>query len=142
MIDKSGWGPGPWQAEPDHAEFRHRGLACLIHRNQWGVWCGYVGAPPGHPWHGGGYDEVPADVHGGLTYSSACAGDICHVPLPGEPDDVWWLGFDCGHAGDLTPYYRSLGFPFGDELYRDEAYVRREVARLADQALAAAKGGS
>src|SRR5215510_304522 len=28
---------------------------------------------------------------------------ICHTPSPGEPDNVWWLGFDCCHLGDLYP---------------------------------------
>lgn len=79
-------------------EFRSPdGFACLIRRTNIGIWCGYVAVPPGHPWHGKHYDAVDADVHGGLTYAEPCSGEICHVPQPGESDDVWWLGFDCGH---------------------------------------------
>jgi hypothetical protein len=65
--------------------------------------CGYCGVPPGHPLHGGKGDEL--EVHGGITYSAPCQvdGPICHVPLPGEPDDVFWLGYDCGHAFDIQP---------------------------------------
>lgn len=104
-----------------------------------GAWCGYVGVPPGHPWHGQPYDDVDAGVHGGLTYAEACQGSVCHVPKPGEPDDVWWLGFDCGHYQDAVPAmiamgYRSLGL---DGTYRDQAYVTAETKRLADQAMAA-----
>lgn len=31
-IDKSGWGPGPWQDEPDRKEWTHAGFDCLIVR--------------------------------------------------------------------------------------------------------------
>lgn len=102
--DKRNWRPGPWINEPDRVEWRHRGLPCLIVRNHTGALCGYVAVPPGHPAHGAGYDSVNVDVHGGLTFANHCDTSeralICHTPEPGEPDDVWWLGFDCAHYGD------------------------------------------
>lgn len=59
---------------------------------------------------------------------------ICHLPEPGEPDNVWWFGFDCAHSGDLAPKYDGLGgHHFGDDMYRDLAYVEREVTSLAKQ---------
>jgi len=124
---------GPWQGEPDRLEFEHAGMPCLLLRNS--SWCGYVGVPPGHPWHGRDYDEVLPypDVHGGLTYAASCNGLICHVPKPGESDDVWWLGFDCAHSGDLCLYSLVLDRPRGYETYRDIGYVRRETERLAEQ---------
>lgn len=131
---KKTWDAGPWQDEPDRVEWRSRsGLPCLIVRNHLGVLCGYVGVPPGHPLHGQHYADVPLDAHGGLTYSDACRGGICHVPAPGEPDAAWWFGFDCGHAFDLVP-----GMPDGlrlarDWTYRDVAYVTHEVNQLAEQ---------
>jgi hypothetical protein len=134
--------PGPWQDEPDRVEFRHAGLPCLMNRNRMGVWCGYVAVPPGHPLHGKHYGDVEVDVHGGrLTYSDVCQGEICHVPAPGQPDDVFWFGFDCAHAMDLVPgidkVLADIGHPrpsfmMGD-VYRDMAYVRREVESLAEQ---------
>ncbi len=175
LVQKTKWGEGPWQAEPDKVEWRHLGLPCLIVRNGSGALCGYVGVPPTHPLHGVGYNEetpvlkdalaarmekplgeTPSmavmlgallgdmkprldtvfDVHGGLTYSDKCRGEICHMPAPGEADDVWWLGFDCGHAGDYIPRHRGIG---GD-VYRDVAYVKAEVERLAVQILAVVKG--
>jgi hypothetical protein len=30
------------------------------------------------------------------------ASSICHLAEPGEPE-VTWIGFDCAHAGDLSP---------------------------------------
>lgn len=143
-IEKSKWGEGPWQSEPDRIEFEHAGLPCLMRRGSVGAWCGYAAVPPGHPLHGKGYSDDAVegvDVHGGLTYAGACSGDICHVPKPGEPDDVWWFGFDTGHSGDLPPmmqtYYRERNL-HGSDTYRDAAYVRRETEHLAEQ-LAAVK---
>jgi hypothetical protein len=141
VIDKSSWGPGPWQSEPDRLEWRYRGTPCLIVRGPIGALCGYVAVPPGHPWHGVDYEKVDAPAHGGLTYSDRCQenGFVCHTPQEGEPAEVWWLGFDCAHANDLSPAYMALGarLRFQWQTYRDLAYVRREVERLADQALAA-----
>jgi hypothetical protein len=75
-------------------------------------------------------------VHGGLTFSGACGhGDpakgICHITGEGEPDTVWWFGFDCAHYGDSCPSHRSGMLSQG--VYRDVAYVEREVASLAAQ---------
>jgi hypothetical protein len=152
-IDRTEWGAGPWDDEPDRVDFVHAGFACLLHRGPLGHWCGYVGVPREHPAYGQSYDAADVDVHGGLTYANRCAGAICHVPAPGMPDDVWWLGFDCGHAGDYTPSmgrWWGTGYPFPDakydhdvamaavedwtiEKYRTVAYVRAETERLATQ---------
>jgi len=146
-IDKTSWGPGPWQDEPDKEQWADAatGLACLVKRNHFGALCGYVGVPEGHPWHGKGYDDVPADVHGGLTYADLCqegpeGQTICHVPAPGEPEPLWWLGFDCHHAWDAAPgmdaRYRDFTHDPG-VTYKTVAYVKAECARLAEQAAAA-----
>src|SRR5207247_1696575 len=111
-CDRSGWGEGPWDDEPDKVQWidEATGLDCLAVRHpEHGNWCGYVGVAPGHPLHGAPYDEVYADVHGGLTFSDACqehenpAQGVCHVPFGDRPADVWWLGFDCAHHMDLAP---------------------------------------
>lgn len=118
-IDRTGWGSGPWDREPDRVEWRDEatGLPCLMLRQaNGGNWCAYVGVPPGHPWHGahyGDYDRLGSAedaAHGGLTFAGPCMDDdrparerVCHVPAEGEPEDVWWLGFDCRHAWDRAP---------------------------------------
>jgi hypothetical protein len=133
------WGAGPWQSEPDRAEWMtEAGLPGLIVRNHMGALCGYVAVPPGHPLHGKHYGEVDVSCHGGLTYAEACHGDICHKAAPGEPDNVWWFGFDCAHAFDLVPAVHAC-FPMPVPVtYRDLAYVKEEVEDLAGQ-LAALK---
>jgi len=146
-FDKSTWGEGPWQTEPDRLEWEHAGLPCLARRIHHGNWCGYAAVPPGHPLHGKHYDDVELDAHGGLTYASRCSGEICHVPKPGEPDDVWWFGFDCAHAGDIMPgmdarwreihrVLPSAAFEpqhFPGDTYKTLAYVQVETNQLAEQ---------
>jgi hypothetical protein len=149
--ERERWGPGPWDSEPSKVQWvdAYSGLDCLVVRNRHGSLCGYVGLPPGHPYHGADYSDVDVDVHGGLTYADSCQEEgpedrrVCHVLEPGRPDDVWWLGFDCGHYMDLSPgvaaFERELGL--GERLdfeglrpvYRDMAYVRTEVMNLAKQ---------
>ena len=43
-------------------------------------------------------------------------------------EQLWWLGFDCAHSGDDTPAFSMSG-----GTYRDVAYVRAEVEKLAAQ---------
>ena len=104
-VPKSDWPPGPWHDEPDRLDFEHAGLSCLALRNRFGAWCGYVAVPPGHPFHGTGYNDVPAEVHGGLTYASTCDEPICHELKPGQPDGVWWLGLIADTLGCRTRHH-------------------------------------
>lgn len=150
-MDKTKWGPGPWQDEPDKVQWmdEQTGLPCLIVRApSTGALCGYVGVAHGHPAYLADYDSVEADVHGGLTFAGPCQkgvpieSGVCHVPALGEVDDVWWLGFDCAHAFDVMPAMNALRATIWKDLpplkemrdvYRDIAYVKAEVAALAAQ---------
>lgn len=151
-VDKTDWGDGPWQSEPDKIQFvdQATGMPALIVRNGFGALCGYVGVPKGHKAHGVPYDDPllrNIKVHGGLSFSGECShGDeattICHVPEEGEPDDVWWLGFDCAHLGlgDVLPAMdadrKALGLPSLREetdCYRTVEYVKKHIAELALQ---------
>lgn len=155
-VERPDWcPPGPWMTEPDKVVWKTAaGLPGMIVRSRSGNLCGYVAVAEGHPLFGVGYsdgDSVDAldcqiRVHGGLTYSNKCAGNICHVPEPGEPDDVWWFGFDCAHSQDwrwtdAAPYLKGLRDlePTWERSYRDIAYVTSEVESLAAQ-LAARSG--
>jgi hypothetical protein len=152
-VDRSEWGPGPWDGEPDKVQWKDdaTGMDCLAVRNDHsGNWCGYVGVPPGHALHGADYDAVRfegedgyPDVHGGLTFADECVKadapcrGICHIPEPEEPEHLWWFGFDCHHYRDLAPgaavYDRKHGFDRGDTTYRTLGYVQAECASLAKQ---------
>lgn len=148
FVDKGKWGSGPWDDEPDKRQWQDpaTGFPCLIVRAEGtGALCGYVGVPKGHRWHRKDYSDVDASVHGGVTYTAACDRDevrgICHKVEPGEPDDMWWVGFDCAHYMDVSPAMdAALGtLPMlaprkRESVYRDWAYVESEVRNLALQA--------
>lgn len=158
-IDKSEWPRGRWDDEPDKRQWQDEatGLPCLMVRGPGGHWCGYVGVDATHPLFQKDYShlyegDLDIEVHGGLTFSAVCADSadekegICHVPSKGEPDHVWWFGFDCAHSGDYSPKSAAYGPDrFGgydgndwhSETYKTTDYVAREVRRLAAQLHAA-----
>ena len=145
--DKSDWPDGPWKSEPDKAQWTdaETGLPCLMVRGPSGALCGYVGVDKTHPLYGKKYSDTDLSAHGGLTFASPCAGEpdshsICHLSEPGEPDEVYWFGFDCAHAYDRTPKFerdlKSLGMAgthHSFDVYRDLAYIKAECADLAKQ---------
>jgi hypothetical protein len=165
MTSNPEWGPGPWDTEPDELTWQDErtGLKCKLRRNSHlGILCGYVGIPPGHVLFGWDYhddikldpkflkgsiddvsvfslftynkeehdnDTVPIDialkVHGGLSWSD-------------EEEGLWWFGFDCGHAWDLSPglqvFYQRHAFNFHrNQTYRDVNFVKQQCADLAFQ---------
>jgi hypothetical protein len=143
------WPAGPWDAEPDRVEWTtEAGLPGIILRQSRrpygpGHLCGYVGVEPGHPWHGKDDQTAPEEAHeaahGGITYGDECDGEVCHVPEPGQPEHLWWLGFDAAHSGDLRPQQADEPIFFEHGVYRDVEYMRRSVERLAMAAKAAAR---
>lgn len=70
------------------------GLRAVVVIHPAGHRCGYVGVPRGNPSHGKGYEDIGADVHGGLTYSGG------GKTYPVESEGLWWFGYDCAHLGD------------------------------------------
>jgi len=129
------WDKGEWDNEPNRKEWKDSitGYTCLARRNmKQGNWCGYVALPPHHiayeKDHNDIFRDVDVAVHGGLTYSGKCSGDICHTPEAGK-DDVWWVGFDCGHYKDRVPSSCRGGIG----TYRNLSYVESECLSLADQ---------
>jgi hypothetical protein len=110
--------------------------------------------------------ESTLTVHGGITFSEFCHESeegpgygICHHPLDGRPEKVWWLGFDCAHCMDMSPYDAAVaagrwrpGSPIPSNerdsiqrmaelqtnlnqgaYYRDVAYVMAQCSILAAQ---------
>lgn len=126
-------------------KFNHCGFECRTRQNErLGTWCGYVGVAEGHPLYGKDYSEeldclkefateykgqTPSidctlDVHGGVTYADKT--------LWNDGAELWWIGFDCAHGGDVIPGIK-LSFP-GDT-FKDEKYVIAECKKLAEQLL-------
>jgi hypothetical protein len=122
----------PWEKEPTEEKWVDEGtnLHCRIRRHpEYMHLCGYVGVGSDHPNFGEGEDKLNLEVHGGLTYSST------------EDDGIHWFGFDCAHAGDLSPgilihLLKTRITEYGylrDETYRTWGYVKAETLRLAEQ---------
>lgn len=143
-IERSQWEKGEWLQEPDDHTFSYRGFDCILWRNYWGNWCGYVALPKDHEYSLMEYHDVPVDCHGGLTY--------------GEPrdDGRYWLGFDCGHAEDYQPaadcfrrkYYqheinirlreldKMYNIPEPSRTYRNIKFAQKECESIIDQIIA------
>ena len=117
----------PWENEADYDEWvdEGTGYVCSIKRHpELFHLCGYVSVPNTPPFAIAGYNDDPfsnIEVHGGLTYSNV-------------EDDRKKFGFDCGHAGDMSPGMMVFGsYYIIHEAYRDWAYVKTEVLSLAHQ---------
>jgi len=108
-----------WKNEPNNETFEYKGFVCEIKRHKtMKHLCGYVYIPEGHPAFN---NENTYSIHGGITF--------CQVDVSGE----WCLGFDCGHAGDLSPGLQLLGFQEEDYVYRDWQFVTEEIHSLVNQ---------
>ncbi len=127
--DKSGWGNGPWQNEPDKIQWMDEatGYPCLMVRPH-GSWCGYVGVPPTHPAFGKSYDDVNVSVHGGLTFASKC-----NEPPDRNGWEAWRRKAESRQdeakrypAGDAAEYLRDCAEALADY----DAFVAWHEARM------------
>lgn len=118
------------------AKGMHLGYEWMVVHNGMGHRCGYVRVPKTHPWYGKDYDDVGAEVHGGLTFGRA------DVPCGKAEDGGYWFGFDCAHAQDApdpdlaTP--TAFAYPLHGSVVRTQEYVERECRNLCEQAELAA----
>lgn len=77
-------------------EWEHAGLKCKVVFVRQTHRCGYVTVPKNHIAFGKSYEDLPIEVHGGLTY-----GDI-----DSQTKSEQTFGFDCAHFNDLSTYDR------------------------------------
>ena len=81
-VDRTNWPPGPWDDEPDIAEWTDdaTGRPCLaVRQPKTGHWCGYVRLPESSPDYGRDEPQLNAslnegeepNVHWGITWSDA-----------------------------------------------------------------------
>jgi hypothetical protein len=148
LDDKSTWGDGPWQSEPDMLLWvdPQTGLQCMIARADFGHLCGYVGLLPGHPLHGKEYRNIALHAHGDINFANEFSLASLRLDPPlNDSTPLWWLGFDCGHSWDFSPgmaaHIKELGISNFDgiELFNQPQryciidYVFAEVTDLAAQ---------
>ncbi|MFA7278750.1 MAG: hypothetical protein WC100_01485 [Sterolibacterium sp.] len=128
---KETWGEGPWQHEPDNAEWVDpaTGLQCLIKRNSQitGALCGYVGVPASSKLYGldywgrlNGWRKIARPVatktkrdskrrikardrHYGLLINGICVHGGLTFGDFWDEGGLWYFGFDCAHYRDYSP---------------------------------------
>ena len=99
----------------------YKGYDYLITFNDMGFRCGYVAISPDHPFYNKnltGYsdneEDFLIDVHGGITFFEKHSMAELLVKHPCEDK---WIGFDCGHAGDLMDLETALKiFSFDEKI--------------------------
>ena len=100
-------------------------IHCSIHRNDVKALCGYITLTKDNSLYGVDYDDINISAHGGLTYQGY------------DQNENWVIGFDCGHYGDLTPYFLLKDDTFArfaqDGIYRDMEYVAKECESICEQ---------
>lgn len=109
-----------WEIEPNEVLFVSHGYWCEVKRHpELGHLCGYVYMGAHHPL--ASEPEPDLAVHGGITFNNGTK-----------------MGFDCGHAGDMSPFMLRYGFkdysnPNYHERYRNMAFVKGQLENLAAQ---------
>lgn len=128
---------------------RFSGYRCMIKINpKKAVLCGYVEVPGTHPdiatVANEGFIDSPFvdydtyDVYGGITF---CKGlyEKNSGGYPRNAEGHFWVGFDCGHAGDDQWDYTDKKWmseempddPGYEISYKDLSFVRYEIKKLA-----------
>jgi len=65
----------------------------------------YLGIPLEHPLAGFGYEEIPLECHGGLTFGEEGDGK-------NYPKGFYWYGWDYAHSGDYSYYGKKTAEKF------------------------------
>lgn len=125
-------GVKPWLSEPDSwLHIDDDGLVLAAVRAGVGWWRGYLGIHKAMD-----HNRLRGiRAHGGLTYKKAeSPGSLTTTMLmalsvSGYEMPVFWIGFDCGHRGDMVPQQGWIEVG----IYRDLEFVRGEIQRMADQ---------
>ena len=138
------------------SDFEYKGYRCVVIFGDRGTRCGYVGVTKDSKFYGKSFTDTTDvrledlheplgkrsvlalfgapespngfvrmdllfDVHGGLTY-----GDNSHN-YPVESEGIWWLGFDCAHAGDGKDLDLLEKLWGNEELVQRRLKVEREI---------------
>lgn len=123
----------------DDIAFEYKGYQCRILKQSWfgkdnylltgqstystSYYSGYVVIPEGHPFYQMDYFDIPVEVHGGITFGQTI---IPGAAILSDLVGKFVIGFDCGHLGDTIEKCNV-------------EYVKRELERLVDQLIKAAK---
>lgn len=88
--------------------------------------CAYLGVPIDHPLAGFGYDDIPLDCHGGLTFAEA--GDDKY-----RPKFFYWYGWDYAHYGDYTDFRLPAELSHLERSSTDKKWTLGEIKAEAEE---------
>jgi hypothetical protein len=121
-----------------------KGIRCTIRRGPASL-CAYIGIPLDHPLANRHYDNLPLNVHGGLTFAGTGISDptLYHRGPSGvmirtkfKQSGWYYYGWDYAHVGDsplyITTYFHTLKYGKKWTVRR----VKREIRRAARQVAA------
>ena len=83
----------------------------------------YVELPQNHPYYNVDYDNIPIDIHGGLTY---CSNQL-HTIADDEEGDRFFIGWDYSHYGDFTGFFLEPTLQKCKDLFTGKKYTTNEM---------------
>lgn len=93
-------------------------------RSDYGWGNGYVALPKEHPYYGVDYEEIPVEVHGGLTYAEDGNSMLNRNIQDQFPSDFlkgcWIIGFDTCHGGDNSENWSKENVEIETKKLRDQ----------------------
>ena len=142
IHDKSKWLKGPWHQEHDYEVWIDEvtSYPCLMRRNQFATWCGFVGILENHPLFLVPVENMIWDsfnIHGEIGFAQFYKeADLEFDP----PVRRWWVGFNTSHKSDFLPNPPKDDSKYSKNTrditkYRNIEYTRRETLYLASQLL-------
>jgi len=141
-FNKKNFPPGEWQREPDLSAWEHADQSCLAIRDMsLGIWKGFVGVAPGHPFHSKPMDEIIKreevmeaffSIHGGI-----CSAGKLLPRYKGYASNFWWLGIETSQGEDLMPLLKldtenpDMAKMVSHQTYKNFMFIRKETNKLA-----------
>jgi hypothetical protein len=105
----------PWWTEDNKVDFIAEGFKCCLRRGPLGSWCGYVGVPASHPWHGKSYNDYikpTADMLGPRDANDHGPIDLlCMALSDKDPSEELSIGLAMRVHGGIT--YTADHKPYG-----------------------------
>jgi hypothetical protein len=134
-ANRSRWGPGPWQDEPDYDHLVVAGLPCQLHRNSFSSWTGQVGLSKGHKlyevWSG---EEIARQVQvQGKVQMAFWLGGHEYTPPANGHSGTWWVHVDFTMFGQAPADYGPNLPKLRSWQYWSFKDAQTEIGRLAEQ---------
>ena len=99
-------------------QWEYKGYRCAVLFQPMCHRCGYVEIPKSSKYFNVDYDNIPIDVHGGLTY-----GRDYLLEVSKQEDGTYWIGWDYAHYMDCNDYESAL------EYYKDDKQQYERILR-------------